>query len=52
MTNIASSSATFEEICRIPETINFAEQEEHILHFWTENKIFEKCLKDSKDKKR
>ena len=41
-----------EDSYRIAETINFPEEEEKILKFWTEKKIFENCLKQSKDKPR
>lgn len=41
-----------EEKYRIAETINFPEEEEKVLQFWNENKVFEECLKQSKDKPR
>lgn len=39
-----------EEIYRVPETINFPEEEEKTLKFWGDNKVFEKCLQQSKGK--
>ncbi|KAG4067135.1 hypothetical protein HA402_000126 [Bradysia odoriphaga] len=41
-----------EDKYRIAETINFPEEEEKILKFWNEKKVFENCLKQSKDKPR
>lgn len=41
-----------EDTYRIAESINFPEEEEKILKFWTEKKVFENCLKQSKDKPR
>lgn len=43
---------TVEDISRVPETINFPNEEEIIQKYWTENKIFETCLQQSKDKPR
>uniref|UniRef100_A0A0C9QTI3 Isoleucine--tRNA ligase, cytoplasmic n=1 Tax=Fopius arisanus TaxID=64838 RepID=A0A0C9QTI3_9HYME len=37
---------------KLPETINFPEEEEKILKFWTDNKVFETSLKLSKGKPR
>lgn len=37
---------------RIPDTINFPEEEERVLKFWQDNKCFENCLKQSKNKPR
>lgn len=46
-----ASAPTFnEEMYRVPETINFPEEEEKILKFWGDNKVFEKCLQQSKGK--
>ncbi|KAM7358022.1 isoleucyl-tRNA synthetase isoform 1-T2 [Cochliomyia hominivorax] len=39
---------TREDVCRIPETISFPGEEEHVLSEWKENKIFEKCMQLSK----
>lgn len=39
-----------EELYRIPETINFPDEEEKTLKFWGDNKVFEKCLQQSKGK--
>lgn len=39
-----------DEMYRVPETINFPDEEEKTLQFWSENKIFEKCLQQSKGK--
>lgn len=39
-----------EEMYRVPETINFPEEEERTLKFWGDNKVFEKCLQQSKGK--
>lgn len=36
----------------VPEHIDFSKEEENTLAFWTENKIFEKSLEQSKDKPR
>lgn len=48
---VSDSQAPFaEEIYRVPETINFPEEEEKTLKFWDENKVFEKCLQQSKGK--
>lgn len=45
-----SQSAFTEDIYRVPETINFPQEEEQTLKFWSENKVFEKCLQQSKGK--
>lgn len=36
----------------VPESINFAEEEEKILQFWIQNEIFKKSLKESEGKAR
>lgn len=38
------------ELYRVPETISFPDEEEKILTFWGESKVFEKCLQQSKGK--
>lgn len=48
-----SSNASLQnddEIYRVPETINFPEEEEQTLKFWAENKVFEQCLQQSRGK--
>lgn len=37
---------------RIPENINFSKEEENVLNYWNEEKVFENCLKQSKGKPR
>lgn len=45
------TSATFDDaIYRVPETINFPEEEEKTFKYWAENKVFEQCLEQSKGK--
>lgn len=39
-----------EEMYRVPETISFPEEEEKTFKFWNDNKVFEKCLQQSKGK--
>lgn len=39
-------------IYRVPENINFSEEEEKTLNFWNKNKVFERCLLQSKGKPR
>ncbi|KAI9588356.1 isoleucine--tRNA ligase, cytoplasmic [Glossina fuscipes] len=41
---------TREDVCRVPETICFPEEEDQILNDWREKKIFETCMKLSKGK--
>ncbi|XP_055372444.1 isoleucine--tRNA ligase, cytoplasmic [Condylostylus longicornis] len=41
-----------ENICRVPEHINFPLEEENILSYWKSEQIFENCLKLSKGKPR
>lgn len=40
------------DLQRIPESINFSEEEENVLKYWREEKVFENCLKQSKGKPR
>lgn len=48
---VAATEASFDdEIYRVPETISFPEEEEKTLKFWGDNKVFEKCLQQSKGK--
>lgn len=47
---VKPSSATNNEMYRIPETINFSQEEEITLKYWSDNKVFEKCLEQSKGK--
>lgn len=45
------TSAVFnDEIYRVPENINFSEEEEKTLKYWSEIKVFEQCLQQSKGK--
>lgn len=37
---------------KIPDSINFPEEEERILQFWEENECFKNCLKQSKNRPR
>lgn len=37
---------------KIPDSINFAEEEEKILKFWVDNDCFKNCLKQSKNRPR
>lgn len=46
----APAKLSREDVCRIPETISFPTEEDHILNEWKENKIFEKCMQLSKGK--
>lgn len=46
------NGATNEDMYRVPENINFSEEEEKTLNFWNENKVFEQCLQQSKGKPR
>lgn len=49
--NVAANQPSFdEEMYRVPETINFPQEEEKTLKFWGDNKVFEKCLQQSKGK--
>lgn len=38
------------ELGRLPEKINFPQEEENILQFWKEDDTFGKCMKASKGK--
>lgn len=40
------------DLQRIPESINFPKEEENILQYWKDEKVFENCLKQSKGKPR
>lgn len=40
------------KIPRVPESIDFAKEEEKILKFWEDNEVFKTCLKQSKGKPR
>lgn len=40
------------ELERIPDNINFSKEEENVLKYWNEEKVFENCLKQSKGKPR
>lgn len=35
---------------KIPDSINFSEEEEKILQFWQDNDCFKNCLKQSKNR--
>lgn len=51
VTKVSTEKVSFdEELYRIPETINFPDEEEKTLKFWGDNKVFEKCLRQSKGK--
>lgn len=39
-------------IPRVPESINFAEEEEKIIKYWNQIDAFQTCLKQSKGKPR
>ncbi|XP_070500777.1 isoleucine--tRNA ligase, cytoplasmic [Chironomus tepperi] len=47
-----SLNLTKADLERIPEHINFSKEEENILKYWNEEKVFENCLKQSKGKPR
>lgn len=40
------------DLYRVPETINFAQEEDNTLKEWTTNQVFKQCLDQSKDKPR
>lgn len=40
------------EIYRVPENISFPDEELKTLRYWKENRVFETCLDQSKDKPR
>lgn len=48
----ALAGVTNEDIYRVPENINFSEEERKTLNFWNDNKVFEQCLQQSKGKPR
>lgn len=48
----ASLNIPNEDVYRVPENINFSEEEQKTLNFWNENKVFEQCLQQSKGKPR
>jgi isoleucyl-tRNA synthetase len=41
-----------DDLSRIPENINFPEEEEVVMKYWKDTKAFETCLKQSKNKPR
>uniref|UniRef100_A0A1A9WSN8 Isoleucine--tRNA ligase, cytoplasmic n=1 Tax=Glossina brevipalpis TaxID=37001 RepID=A0A1A9WSN8_9MUSC len=41
---------TREDVCRVPETICFPEEEDHTLNDWKQKKVFEKCMQLSNGK--
>ncbi|KAL9696826.1 hypothetical protein quinque_000267 [Culex quinquefasciatus] len=43
---------TAADLHRLPETINFPAEEEKVLKYWKDEKVFEACLKQSKGKPR
>lgn len=45
-------SSVVQDIPRVPETMNFSEEEEKILTLWKEIDAFKTCLKQSKGKPR
>jgi isoleucyl-tRNA synthetase len=47
-----SLNLTKADLERIPEHINFPKEEENILKYWNDEKVFENCLKQSKGKPR
>ncbi|KAL7017455.1 hypothetical protein ACKWTF_010388 [Chironomus riparius] len=47
-----SLNLTKADLERIPEHINFSKEEENILKYWNDEKVFENCLKQSKGKPR
>jgi isoleucyl-tRNA synthetase len=47
-----SIKLTRSDIERIAENISFPNEEENILKYWNEEKVFENCLKQSKGKPR
>lgn len=48
---VTANDASFDDdIYRVPESIKFPEEEERTLKFWGDNKVFEKCLQQSKGK--
>lgn len=49
---MATAEISREELERIPENINFPQEEEKVLQFWKDSLAFETCLKQSKNKPR
>ena len=47
-----SINLTRSDIERIAENISFPQEEENILKYWNEEKVFANCLKQSKGKPR
>jgi hypothetical protein len=47
-----SINITKADLQRIPESINFPQEEEYVLQYWKDEKVFENCLKQSKGKPR
>lgn len=41
-----------DDLSRVPETISFPAEEEHVLSYWKSERIFENCSKLSKGKPR
>lgn len=48
----STSTMTTTPDAKIPDSINFPEEEEKILKFWEENECFKNCLKQSKNRPR
>ncbi|XP_058455405.1 isoleucine--tRNA ligase, cytoplasmic [Malaya genurostris] len=46
------NNVTAKDLHRLPETINFPAEEEKVLQYWKDEKVFETCLKQSKGKPR
>ncbi|XP_050068231.1 isoleucine--tRNA ligase, cytoplasmic [Anopheles maculipalpis] len=46
------NNITTDEMTRLPESINFPAEEEKVLAYWQNEKVFENCLKQSKGKPR
>lgn len=49
---MATESASSDDLYRLPESINFPQEEETVLQFWKDEKAFENCQKQSKGKPR
>lgn len=47
---IQTSPIFDDEIYRVAETINFPQEEEKTQKYWSDNKVFEQCLQQSKGK--
>lgn len=50
--NSSPTGVLNEDIYRVPENINFSQEEVKTLKFWNDNKVFERCLQQSKGKPR